>query len=66
MFYRDWLLWLLLQRIDDLVQRSCALPDAETCWEQRMYIDFELLLLYHRVAALLAGDQVDLPPRLSP
>ncbi len=45
----------LLCRIDALLEEACALPDSEACWERRLYIDWELIQLFRKIAGLSAG-----------
>lgn len=47
----------LLRRIDALVEQSTALPDDDVVWAERLHLDFELLLLFRRVAALLNPER---------
>ncbi len=55
----------LLARIEELVAMSCVLPDAPDCWEVRLYIDLELVLLFRLASdALGSGDPgLEVPPR---
>ena len=47
----------LLARIEALLDRALALPDAEAAWEQRLHLDFELLLLFRQIADLADGPR---------
>lgn len=41
----------LLARIDQLLAEAYGLPHANESWERRLYIDWELFLLFRRLAA---------------
>ncbi|MFQ5568268.1 MAG: hypothetical protein ACE5G0_01250 [Rhodothermales bacterium] len=42
----------LLARIDALLKEAYALPKSSESWERRLYIDWELFLLFRRLAQL--------------
>ena len=47
----------LLDRIHDLVEEANRLPRSRASWDRRELIEWQLLLLFRRVANLSAGPR---------
>ena len=48
----------LLDRIHDLVEEANRLPRSRASWDRRELIEWQLLLLFRRVANLSAGPSL--------